>query len=628
VNAINLFNNCIYLHVNENNVLLNAKEIYSVLFEGVTNLHGIQLCKDDFDQIGLTFSEFTASPSLSIEVINGIISCQLFGSYDHSEANIPEVNGTLVDYAILDGTWHPLPIGTIETVSAYLHSISGSTFGKLTLSQYLHLIKSDSSPIKIVDRTNNELSALRISEKLTNDLPAGFIGKLYPYQLNGFRWLSYMAINRMGAIIADEMGLGKTIQVICLFLEYKNRSETPFLVVCPATLLENWKREIAKFAPSLNVLIHGGSRRTGFPDVLKSYDVVVCSFDTAVSDISLLRNITFRLLVVDEAQGIKNPGTKRRIQINTLNRSTSIAVTGTPVENHLTDLWSLIDFIAPSFLGTLTDFEHNFSDTTDSAIAIEPFVSPMILRRTIAQVASDLPERIDIPQPLVFDSASAGAYDSLRLHALGDSGSSLSSLVHLRMFCTHPWLCDLFKEYDDPTVCSVKMQRLFQILEEIISVKEKAILFTSFQESIDLIKDVVKDRFSIWTGFIDGRTPVNERQKMVDVYSSVLNSALLVLNPRAAGTGLNITAANHVIHYNLEWNPAIEDQASARAHRRGQQKVVTVHRFYYVNTVEDVINDRMAHKRILSSNAVIGTNVEDVDQKDILRALKLSPVQI
>jgi len=435
-----------------------------------------------------------------------------------------------------------------------------------------------------------------------------------------------MRQNGLGSIIADEMGLGKTIQVICLLLDARNAGRAPSLVIAPATLLENWRREIRRFAPTLKVVVHRGVRRTGFPADLRQRDVVITSYETAVADISLLRNLEWEVLVIDEAQAIKNPLAKRTIRLKTLQRRCAVGMTGTPVENKLADLWSITDFVIPSLLGSLDEFTRDHPDTIDGACMLEPVLTPIIMRRRVSDVAQELPDRIDVPQPLELDAESAEVYEVLRLSAAQYARGNLNTLVTLRMFCTHPWLTNQFTQTVSAADCSVKLQRLFEIMEEIVSENGKALVFTSYQKAVDLLGQELAGRFGIHTDVLDGRTPVEDRQPKIDRFSEVRTPAALVLNPKAAGTGLNITAANHVIHFNLEWNPAIEDQASARAHRRGQTQVVTVHRLFYVDTVEDVINERMARKRQLAETAVVGTDGNEADAQDILRSLQVSPM--
>ena len=608
-----------------------AEEIYSVVFEGVEEIRGVPVSRGGFLATGVQFSQNTANPIIVIEVEthqgNPAIVCKMAAREGAIEADVAFDDKQILDYALGGGRWMPLPLGAINEAKSFLHEAGVKAFGPITLLEYMNLIRLPTRVLTVVDRTATALSASAVAMELKGEAPASFIGKLYPYQLDGFRWLSYMARSGIGGVIADEMGLGKTVQVICLLLEAAEQGRGPNIVVSPATLLENWRRELARFAPRLRVLVHSGLRRTGQPDELRQQDVVISSFETAVADISLLRNLQWNIVVVDEAQGIKNPDARRTLQIKTLPRKCGIAVTGTPVENRLKDLWSITDFVLPSLLGPLKEFERRHPDTVSGAALLEPVVTPLILRRLVLGVAKDLPPRIDIPQPLVLDDASAIAYESIRAATANHGvGTSLAGLTSLRMFATHPWLIDKFRSITNPADCSVKLERLFEIIAEMTSREGKALIFTSYKDSIDLLVAAIGCRFAIPTDYIDGRVPVSHRQIKVDQFTAEKSSAVLVLNPKAAGTGLNITAANHVIHFNPEWNPAVEDQGSARAYRRGQMKPVTIHQFYYVNTVEEVIHDRMQRKRDLAFAAIVGTDGRDQDVDDLLRAIRISPI--
>lgn len=608
-----------------------AEEIYSVVFEGSKAIQGVPVCKADFLATGVQFSQYAAEPLLVLEVEaqqgEPTIVCRMVAREGVSEADVAHDGEKLLDYALGGGRWMPLPSGAVDDTRGFLREAGVQSFGILTLLQYMHILRLPAKSLTLEDRTAKALSASTVATELEGSVPASLVGKLYPYQLDGFRWLSFMARAGIGGVIADEMGLGKTVQVICLLLEATEQGRGPNLVVSPATLLENWRRELARFAPRLRVLVQSGSRRTGHPDELRRQDVVISSFETAVADISLLRNLRWNIFVVDEAQGIKNPEARRTLQLKTLPRQCAIAVTGTPVENRLKDLWSITDFVLPGLLGPLREFERRHPDTVSGAGLLEPVVTPLILRRMVSEVAGDLPERIDIPQPLLMDEASATAYESIRAAAAANgAGAGLAALSSLRMFSTHPWLVDRFRNLADPSECSVKMQRLCEIIDEMTDSAGKALIFTSYQESIDLLVAAIVGRFAIPTDFIDGRVPVPQRQIKVDQFTAEKASAVLVLNPRAAGTGLNITAANHVIHFNPEWNPAVEDQASARAYRRGQKKAVTVHYLFYVNTVEEVIHERMQRKRDLAAAAIVGTDGRDQEVDDLLRAFRISPV--
>lgn len=614
-----------------NTFLPSAAEIYSVVFAEARSLRGVPVSSDEFEASGIKFSEYVADPVISLESRIGPegtgVRCVFRAKRGSIEVEVGGNETGPCDYAVGNGLWMPLPQDASAEARQILANAGVKTFGQITLAQYMKLCRSTGSGVTIEDRTANTLAAGSLAPSLTGQVPAGLNGKLYGYQLDGFRWLSFMVQNGLGAIIADEMGLGKTVQVICLLLQEKARSTSPNLVIATTTLLENWRREIARFAPSLRVLVHSGPRRTGYPADLLKHDVLVCSFDTAVADISLLRNVRWNLVIADEAQNIKNPDAKRTIQLKRIPRSCAIAVTGTPVENQLQDLWSITDFVLPSLLGTLGEFERRHPDTTSGAALLEPVISPVLLRRTVAEVAGDLPERIYISQPLQLDADCVQAYEEIRAEALAShpKGGALAALQNLRMFCTHPWLTNQFQDIRDPADCSPKLKRLFEIMEEIVSCEGKALIFTSYSESLDLIQAEIAQRFQIPSHIIDGRVAIPERQRIVDAFSAHQSSAVLVLNPKAAGVGLNITAANHVIHFNLEWNPAVEDQASARAHRRGQTRPVTIHRLFYSGTVEEVIDERMQRKRELADTAIVGTDGQENDVDDILRALKMSP---
>jgi SNF2 family DNA or RNA helicase len=425
------------------------------------------------------------------------------------------------------------------------------------------------------------------------------------------------------------MGLGKTIQVVALLASPEREHVAPSLVIAPSTLLENWRREIAKFAPTLRTYIHQGSQRTGDFRELLQKDVVITSYDTAVRDSSMLRMIEWPIVVLDEAQAIKNPDTKRAVSVKKLKRKVGIAVTGTPIENRLRDLWSILDFCIPGYLGDEASFEQQFSDDLTGAASLEPLVSPVLLRRKVSEVAQDLPPRIDIPQALTLSEIEAEEYERIRQETIAEYGgnATLVALGRLRMFCAHPMLLDSVPWTTARALTFGKFQRLFEIADEVFENRQKMLVFTSYNRMAELIRQTVRERYGFFAEVINGDTLVPERQVIVDRFSQTPGAALLALNPKAAGTGLNITAATHVVHYNLEWNPAVEDQASARAYRRGQQLPVTIHRLFYADTVEEAVDDRLSRKRLLSKTAVVGVEGAKDDYADIVRALQASPAR-
>ena len=343
-----------------------------------------------------------------------------------------------------------------------------------------------------------------------------------------------------------------------------------------------------------------------------------------LSDISIFEDILWDSIILDEAQNIKNPLAKRTMAIKAIPKRMGIAVTGTPIENKIGDAWSITDFVFPSYLGKESQFESEFSNTVEGAFKLKPFLSVLMLRRRVSEVANDLPPRIDIPVPLELDISSKTAYEKIRT----SKGSSPSPevLTYLRMFCAHPWLQ---KEFTDipALACSPKLQRCLEICEEIRASSSKVIIFTSFTESINILKETLSKAFGIYIETISGKTEISERQKTVDAFNQAEGFSVLILNPKAGGVGLNITGANHVIHFNLEWNPSVEDQASARAYRRGQKSKVTIHKLFYINTVEEVIKDRMETKRCISEAAAGKSDKNNVEVSDLLNALRISPIR-
>lgn len=529
---------------------------------------------------------------------------------------------------VTDGSrWLPLEDGALDTVRVTLSEARIVSEGDLALGQYLALVRSAKMHgIAIEDGWQGNAHTAADAEPVFAEGLPPVTARLYSYQVQGFRWLSTVATEGLGCILGDEMGLGKTLQVIALLSAERIHGHRPNLVVCPATLLENWRREMARFCPGLGVLVHQGAGRTGSASMFSAFDVVVTSYDTVIRDQVLLAAVRWNCVVLDEAQAIKNPVAQRTIAAKSLPRRVSLAVTGTPVENRLEDLWSIADFAVPGMLGSRSEFLAHFDDTATDAQRLGPLVSPILLRRLVSEVADDLPPRIDIPQPLRLDRANAETYDQIRREAEVEYGraAGLVALGRLRMFCTHPRL--LTGDPVDPAENWLKYRRLIEILDEIFSQGEKALVFSSYTEMADIIMSDLPRRFdAIHADWIDGRVPIPDRQARIDRFTEAPKPGVLVLNPRAAGTGLNIAAANHVIHYNPEWNPAVQDQASARAYRRGQTRPVTVHQLFYMDTVEEVIMERLDGKRDLAAGAARGTGTEP-DASEILTALHRSPL--
>lgn len=604
-----------------------ASEVYQqVIINDRTDVRYKSLEEDMPD---IRFSRIALFPQLELRMCDDYIICELFVVRRGKKTQIkfPDQGGA--DHLIIDNTWiyisqdYYLADELIKKSEIYDPQ-------KVVFSSYLKLLdhKCQYSSIKVIDNVVTDIKEECTS--LRSGVPVTLHATLYPYQSVGFRWLKYITDGGCGCILGDEMGLGKTMQIIALILDRQNKANAPSLVVAPVSLLENWRRELEKFAPGLSVVVHHGSKRTGRYMELMKFDVVITAYSTVSNDLSMFEMVNWDLLVLDEAQNIKSPFANRTISVKQIKRRAGIAVTGTPFENHITDLWSIIDFAVPGCLGTKSEFEKQYPDDTEGAEKIEPLLTALMIRRRVENVAKDLPEKVVISQPLEMSDREAMRYEDERqsiLNSCNKNTASLAMLTKLRMYCAHPFLLEDTVPQKDPANASTKYTRLCELLDEIVENNEKTILFTSYTGMIQILEQDIPLRFGIPVWRINGETPVSDRQVIIDEFSNHQGSALLLLNPRAAGVGLNITAANHVIHYNLEWNPALEDQATARAFRRGQKHTVFVHRLFFANTVEQLVDDRINHKRTMSDTAVVGTDGEEGSRDLIIRALETSPIR-
>lgn len=598
----------------------SASEVWSAVFGGSGRADSPANALPDFE-----FSRFPAE--LAIEVFGSApddIRTRLLAIGTNGMAPLVTPES---DQVFIGNIWHPIRTDDYTEALGILseRGIAGGTTASVGQLIWLRT-HAQGLGFGLVDSLQTSDPAQVRAPSAMDTAAWGLQADLYPYQKDGVHFLKLIADQGLGCILGDEMGLGKTIQVITLMLAEKSAGYGPSLVISPATLLENWRRELGLFAPSLAVRIHAGPDRAGIASRLAGFDVVVTSYDTALRDEPLLSFITWNLLALDEAQNIRNPDARRTVAVKGLLRRISIAITGTPVENRLMDLWSLSDFALPGLLGDRDEFERLFADTEADAAGLAPIVAPILLRRRVRDVARDLPERIDVAQPLSMSRAMAEDYERIRLEALAEYGKSgsLVALQRLRMFCTHPALIGSWR--DDPADGMPKYQRLLELLEELFQQGEKCLIFTSYTGMTDIFLADLPQRFpGSFFSFMDGRVPVPQRQQTVDDFSAATTGGALFLNPRAAGVGLNITAANHVIHYNPEWNPALQDQASARAYRRKQQRPVTIHQMFFVDSVEELVVGRLALKRGLSEHAATG-HEGGATVSEVMQALQISPL--
>lgn len=607
----------------------NAEEVYAFLNkQNMESIQGI-CCKSPVEDIAsLRFSRVGVPVSMILEN-SGIntVSLKIIATRRNSTITVDIVEGVIIDHCVSDNVWFYLSDGITE-LQELLDKTDIKNSGEISIRQYLKLVEHSTLNHTRFIKNDVDSSLFKRPVDETENVPSTLKANLFPYQKTGYLWIKYMLQESQGCILGDEMGLGKTMQVIASMLYLKQIGKTPMLVVAPISLLANWKRECEKFAPSLNVWVHHGGSRTGNYRDFIQYDVVVTSYTTVVSDIHMLNMINWELVALDEAQNIKNPYSARTKNCKALRRNRSLAISGTPFENHVTDIWSLVDFALPNILGSIEKYKEEISDDVVGGKKIEPILSPLMIRRLVNDVAKDLPEKIVSTQPIQMSDEECNQYTQYLEQIKGEADAeniNLGMLQKLRIYCTHPLAVEDSSIWIDPCECSVKYQRFCEILTEIVGRNEKVIVFTSYKKMFDIFKKDITSRFGIKVWSINGETPVDERQSIVDTFNKLDSSAALILNPRAAGTGLNITGANHVIHYNPEWNPSLEDQSSARSYRRGQQKTVFIYRLYYEGTVEEVVNERIERKRDIASSAVVGNIGVNQDRDDIIKVLELVP---
>ncbi|MBD8065148.1 DEAD/DEAH box helicase [Devosia sp. PTR5] len=537
---------------------------------------------------------------------------------------------------VADGTIiRPLPRDVVDLVAGLLRGLDPED---LSYSAAISLVREAPDDLP-VEASPELLHAGRVAaDQLPPNIAVdGLQADLFPYQARGVQWM-WETLNRTGGLIlADEMGLGKTLQIIALLMMEPPIKDAPALIVCPTSLIANWVREIQRFAPSLSIMVHRGSHRAGIYRDLQVAQVIITTYDTMVNDIGLISSLEWSWVICDEAQAIKNPHSNRRMAVATIPRRKTIPMTGTPVENSLLDLWSLVDFAIPGMLGDRTVFEVEFPDTVEAAQSLGRLTDPIILKRRVMDVAADLPERIDIDVPLELEDGLAQQYDAVRESTLAKYpvAGALVATLQLQLFCAHPWLrapkvdggawddAALVDQEGIPLI-TPKLERLTQLLREAFMNQRKVLVFSLFNRVGDLVKKASDGLAGTWWGAINGSTPSLDRQPIVDDFSTHDGPACLILNPKAAGAGLNITAATVVIHFTPVWNPAVEAQASARAHRRGQTEPVSVYRLFYKDTVEEVMIDRSAWKSDLANETV---PVSSRDEDDLRRALQISPTR-
>ncbi len=480
--------------------------------------------------------------------------------------------------------------------------------------------------------------------------PRTFKGRLRPYQVRGFSWMAFLRRWGLGACLADDMGLGKTPQTIALFLYEREQglSQHPSLVVCPTSVVVNWKRELARFAPSLRVLVHHGPQRLRgeeFESALKNYDVVITSYAVMQRDIEFLQRVQWANVVLDEAQNIKNPQTKTARAARRLKAEFRIALTGTPIENRLMELWSIFAFLNPGYLGSQRAFRREFVlpverwRSEEHTQRLRRLVGPFILRRlkTDPDIVKDLPQKLEMKvyvplteeQVTLYQAVVESALNHIE-HASGMErrGLVLSTLMKLKQICNHP--AQFLGE--DPHIAQLegrsgKLSRLVDMLQVVLEEGDKALIFTQFRQMGALLERYLTETLGVEVLFLHGGVPQRVRQRLIDAFQSPSGPPIFLLSLRAGGTGLNLTAATHVFHFDRWWNPAVEDQATDRAYRIGQTRTVEVHKFISVGTVEEHIDELMERKKDLARRVVTAGEewITELSTEELRELFRLRP---
>ncbi|WP_445376011.1 DEAD/DEAH box helicase [Paenibacillus radicis (ex Gao et al. 2016)] len=506
-----------------------------------------------------------------------------------------------------------------------MHLLGGSPLGDDELD--------DSESIRAEVELNEHLGKWLEQLQHTTEIPLvekpdSFLGELRPYQQQGVSWMLFLRRFGLGGCLADDMGLGKTIQFMA-YLTYIKEQKTgnghPSLLICPTSVIGNWQKELEKFAPSLRVYLHYGPKRDkgeAFESAVHEADIVITSYSLAQLDEEDLRLVEWDALCLDEAQNIKNVYTKQSTAIRSLPAYHRIALTGTPMENRLTELWSIYDFINPGYLGGMGEFRKAvvapIERTRDEAVisGLQRWVKPFMLRRVKKDPAIQLslPEKNEAKTYIALTAEQGAIYENIvsdllekldTLDAMQRRGLILASLTRLKQLCNHPSLLqdESSKNWDEDR--SNKVTRLLEMAEEIASEGERCLIFTQFVEMGHQLSRLLEERIGIPVPYLHGGVPKAKRDEMIDRFQNQdVPGCAFVLSLKAGGTGLNLTAANHVFHFDRWWNPAVENQATDRAFRIGQTRQVQVHKFITLGTLEERIDEMIERKQNLNDQVV------------------------
>jgi non-specific serine/threonine protein kinase len=572
----------------------------------------------------------------------------ILGEERLSRADLEELAALKVPLVRVHGEWVSLQDGDVE---AALELYEQTEDGTMTVAEALQadtgLAESDPG-VPVVDNqftgTLSDLFDADLEAWVDDaDTPTGFDGQLRPYQKRGLGWMSYLEELGFGGCLADDMGLGKTIQVLARLVAERTdgQSPGPTMVVCPLSVVGNWKHETHDFAPELDVYVHhGADRESGdaLVETIDSHDVTVTTYGVVRNDIDTLQNITFHRVVLDEAQKIKNTDAKRTQAIRAVSAHHRFALTGTPVENRLSELWSIMEFCNPGLLGSQTAFREEFSRPIErygdeqKTEQLRRLIRPFILRRskTDETIIDDLPEKIEVKEYCNLTEEQATLYKAATDELLGEvaaasdidrRGKVLQLITALKAICNHPR--QYHEDGSELAGRSGKLDRLRDLATEILASDDRALIFTQYTSMAELIRQYFQEELGQRVLYLHGGTPQERRDEMVDQFQSPDGPAFFLLSLRAGGTGLTLTAANHVIHYDRWWNPAVEDQATDRTYRIGQTDDVQVHKLICEGTVEEAVDQMIEQKQDLADSVLAEgedwlTELSDAELEDLV----------
>lgn len=646
-------------------IALSAKEAYDILKEvPIYEKYGI-LCripnwwKNRTYALKLDISIGNTSPSFFgkdsiLDFKIKLLSADSELTEDEARNLISESEGL----AFIKGKWVEVDLEKLKkTLEAYKKAQQLMEQGGLSLKEAMHLQLNLQKDLGISDDDTVSISngewLKSVIEKLRKpDLISSvstsenFKGELRPYQQKGLNWLYFLHSLQFGACLADDMGLGKTIQLLAFLNTLKANKQNPAsLLIIPASLISNWVNEIHRFSPDLKYYIAHPSFDKNSDSVPKDknfmdkYDLVITTYSLS-KKYDWVKLYKWNYIILDEAQAIKNPGTKQTKAVKNLDANNRIILTGTPIENRLGDLWSLFDFLNPGILGNMkefSDFSRELKDNTSGYVKLKKITSPYILRRlkTDKNVISDLPDKVEMKTYSDLSKKQVVLYGKLveeiktmlkdETEGIKRKGLILASLMKFKQLCNHPDQYLGRDEYSE--IDSGKFLRLREICETIYEKREKVLVFTQFKEITEPLKEYLETIFKHEGLVFHGSTPVKKRKELVEKFQSHEYVPFMVLSIKAGGFGLNLTAANHVIHFDRWWNPAVENQATDRVFRIGQKKNVIVHKFITKGTLEEKIDAMLQEKANLSNEIIQSSNeawITEMNNKELMNLFTLS----